>query len=178
MDVFEAIEQRFSVREYLETPVPEEALHKLLTAMRYAPSATNRQPWKFIIIRDKKIKEKLAVACKNQQMIAQAPVVIAACGYTDGCYKRMGGFRSSLDIDLAIAFDHLMLAATEMDLGTCWVGAFIEEEVHKVLEIPEGVRVAFLTPLGYPSPQQNRPHGTQKDDRKPLSQIVCYDTFQ
>ncbi|MEO0025660.1 MAG: nitroreductase family protein [candidate division WOR-3 bacterium] len=171
MEFYEVIRKRLSVRAYKPDPVPEEVLNRILDAGRLAPSAKNLQPWKFIIIRDEKIRQALVPACRNQQFIAQAPVVICACALLEQAWKGMGGYWSAAEIDVTIALEHIILAAASEGLGTCWIGAFIEDEVKKVLAIPEGVKPVALTPLGYPA-QEPRPR-----PRKELKEIVCYERY-
>ncbi|MDP6380378.1 MAG: nitroreductase family protein, partial [Phycisphaerae bacterium] len=133
MDVFDAIRTRRSVRKYKPDAIPEGVMEKMLSALRFAPSACNYQPWRFIVVTDAAVRQKVATACHGQAWMADAPVVIAGCGFPDEGYKHMGGKGSSIDIDLAIALDHLTLAAAAEGLGTCWIEAFDEAAVKKVL---------------------------------------------
>lgn len=170
MDVMDAIRKRRSVRGYLDREVEHEKLKAVLEAGRLAPSAHNGQEWKFVVVKDKSLREKLSKAARGQKFVAEAPVVIAACAVeTD---KVMSCGQTAYPIDLAIAVDHMTLKAVEEGLGTCWVGAFYEEQVKPVLGIPEDVRVVVLLPLGYSSVE---PGGS---NRKPLEEIVCYDGWK
>ena len=148
MDVLEAIRKRKSVRKYRNKKVEEEKLFAVLEAARLAPSASNRQEWRFIIVRDQVSKKKLAEAANNQSFIAEASIVIAACAETDEHVMSCG--QACYPIDVAIALDHITLAAVELGLGTCWIGAFDEKKVKQILEIPSEIRVVALMPLGYP----------------------------
>ena len=148
MNVMEAIRKRKSVRKYLNKKVEEGELFTVLEAGRLAPSASNRQEWRFIIVRDQVSKKKLAEAANNQSFIAEASIVIAACAETDEHVMSCG--QACYPIDVAIALDHITLAAVELGLGTCWIGAFDEKKVKQILEIPSEVRVVALMPLGYP----------------------------
>jgi len=160
------------VRAYRPDPVPDEVLNRILEAARLAPSAKNYQPWKFIVVKNEKIRQDLVPACRNQTFIAQAPVVICACALLEQSWKGMGGYWSAAEIDVAIALEHIILAATNEGLGTCWIGAFIENEVRRVLAIPENVKPIALTPLGYPAQElKTRP-------RKELSEIVIFDHYR
>ncbi len=150
MDVLQAILNRRSVREYSDKPMPHDVLAKLRTAMRAAPSACNFQPWKFVFIQDAGLRKQVAQASKEQRWMAEAPLIVAACGRPADAYPRMGGYGNSVDIDLAIALDHLMLAAVAEGLGTCWIGAFDEQAVKQLLGVPQEVKVVGLTPVGYP----------------------------
>ena len=172
MDVQEAIRARKSIRKYSSKEIPEEKLTKMLEAMRLAPSAKNLQPWKFIIISDEEIKKKLIPACREQTFIADAPIIVVGCALLSEAWGGMGGYMSSYPIDLAIALDHLTLAAVEEGLGTCWIGAFDEGEVKKILEVPDDIKVIALIPLGYPEREPNpRP-------RKELAEIICYNKYR
>jgi nitroreductase len=148
MNVMEAIRKRKSVRKYLNKKVEEDKLFAVLEAGRLAPSASNRQEWRFIIVRDQVSKKKLAEAANNQSLIAEASIVIAACAETDEHVMSCG--QACYPIDVAIALDHITLAAVELGLGTFWIGAFDEKKVKQILEIPSEVRVVALMPLGYP----------------------------
>ncbi|MFA7677473.1 MAG: nitroreductase family protein [Candidatus Omnitrophota bacterium] len=148
MNVFEAIDKRRSVRNYKNNPVSDENIFKILEAARQAPSASNRQEWRFVVVKDKTSREKLSLAARNQEFISSAPVIIACCAQTD--YHCMSCGQLSYVIDLAISIDHMTLAAVELGLGTCWVGAFYEDEVRKILSIPKNIRVVELLTLGYP----------------------------
>jgi len=172
MEVLEAIKTRRSIRRYKSRPVPEEILKEILSAARLAPSGNNAQPWKFIIVTDEELKLKLVQACKNQKFIAEAPIVIVGCGFPDDAYATIGGYMNGCYLDVAIAMDHLILAATSAGLGTCWIGAFKEEKVKEVLSIPPDAKVVALTPLGYPE------EIPQKLSRKDLAELVCYDKFE
>jgi len=171
MSILEIIRRRKSIREYREDPIPEDVLFRVLEAARLAPSGKNLQPWKFIIVRDKRLRMKLAQASNRQYFMAEAPVVIVACGFPDKCYSRMGRYMKSWPVDVAIALEHLILQAEEENLGTCWIGAFEEKEVKSILGIPEEVRVLALTPLGYPA--ATPPSRKRKD----LEEIISYDKY-
>ena len=151
MDVMEAIRNRRSVRAYSDRPIPAEVIQRMRQALRYAPSACNIQPWHFILVQDAKLRQDVAAAAKGQHWMAQAPMIVAACGFQEQAYKHMGGQSNSVDIDLAIAIDHLTLAAVAEGLGTCWIGAFSEDKVKQVLGVPANVKVVAMTPLGYPA---------------------------
>lgn len=170
MDVYEAIRTRRSVRAYQDKPVPEEVLNRILEAARLAPSAANRQQWKFIVVQDPELRKKLITAANNQQFVGQAPVVIVAVSLEPD--RVMSCEVPAYAVDLAIAVDHMTLAATAEGLGTCWIGAFHQSEVKRVLNIPNQYKVVTLIPLGYPA------DSPRIKSRKPLEEIVCYDTFK
>lgn len=151
MDIYEAIRTRTSVRGYRPDPIEPDTLRRVLDAARLAPSGKNGQPWTFIVVADPSMRARLVEACKGQAFVGEAPVVVVACGREELAYQKMGGYWNSLPVDIGIAFDHLMLAAAAEGLGTCWIGAFIEERVRELLAIPAGIKIVALTPIGYPS---------------------------
>jgi nitroreductase len=171
MSILEVIKKRKSIRKYKEDPIPEHVLLRVLEAARLSPSGKNLQPWKFIIVKDKALKEELARACSGQFFIARAPLIIVACGFPDNCYARMGRYMKSWPVDVAIAMEHLILQAQEEGLGTCWIGSFEEEEVKSLLKIPEEVKVLALTPLGFPA------EIPASRGRKSLDEIVSFDRY-
>ncbi len=171
MDFYKAVQSRLSIRAYKPDPVPEEALNRILEAARLAPSAKNLQPWKFIVVKDPAVRAALIPACRGQAFVGEAPLVICACAVESEAWTNMGGYWKSDIVDVTIAFEHIVLAAAAEGFGTCWIGAFLEEEVRKVLAIPAGVKPVALTPLGYPA-REAKPR-----PRKSLSEIVCWDRY-
>jgi nitroreductase len=170
MDVSTAISQRRSVRTYRDTDVGEDQLRKILEAARLSPSASNRQEWKFIVVKNKETKRKLANASFGQSFIGEAPVVIVACATETKTIMLCGQPAYTVNVSIACAF--MILQAYELGLGTCWIGAFMEDEVKETLEIPEPIRVVAMIPLGYPNqPPSQRP-------RKALDQIVCMEKYE
>lgn len=169
MDVMEAIKARRSIRSYLDKPVEEEKLKRILEAGRLAPSASNRQEWRYIVVKDKAMREKLMLAAKGQKFVLEAPVVLVACAVTDEHKMTCG--QLCYPIDTAISLDHISLKAVEEGLGTCWIGAFYEDQVKKILSIPDEVRVVELMILGYP---KIFPAPTS---RKNLEEIVKYEKW-
>lgn len=171
MSVLEIIRKRRSVRKYKGNLIPRDVLLRVLEAARLAPSGKNYQPWKFIIVQDEGLKGKVAKASAEQYFIAEAALIIVACGFPDNSYSRLGRYMKSWPVDVAIALEHLILQAEEEGLGTCWIGSFEEKEVKALLNIPEEVRVLALTPLGYPD---QTPSGR---GRKSLDEIISYDGY-
>jgi len=169
-NLMEIITNRRSIRSYSSKEVENEKLEYILDAFRKAPSAKNLQPWKLVIVKDKCKRSDLAIACDNQSFIAEAPIVIVACAKEDEAYGSLGGYMNTYPIDIAIAMEHLILAAAELGLGTCWIGRFNENLIKGILNVPENIRVVTLTPLGYPGPAADTP----KRGRKSISEIVCY----
>ncbi|MDD4889053.1 MAG: nitroreductase family protein [Phycisphaerae bacterium] len=170
MDFLELVKSRYSVRAYKDRPVEPDKLERVLEAARLAPSGSNRQPWKFVVVRDPEVRRKLVPACSDQVFVGQAPVVIAGVGLVPDRVMRCGV--PGDPIDLAIALEHIALAAAAEGLGTCWIGAFYQEQVREVLGIPESAKVVELMTLGYPA-DTLRPK-----TRKPMSEVVCYDRWE
>ena len=166
MDYYEVIKKRCSIREYNNRDVEEYKLERILEAARIAPSACNNQPWRFIVVRKAEIKEELKAAY-SKPWFWTAPVIICACGIVDEAWRRSDG-KSYLDVDVAIAMDHLILAATAEGLGTCWVGAFDPAEVKRILNLGPEIEPIALTPLGYPSVFP------EAKSRKPWDNVVRY----
>jgi nitroreductase len=150
MELYEAIRARHSARAFTERAVEEEKLTRIFEAARLAPSARNGQEWRFVVVRDPGTRAQLQAAAFEQTQVGQAPVVIAACGENDGRVMSCG--QLAYPIDVAIAVDHLTLAATSEGLGTCWICRFDEMRVKTALGIPpeNRIRVIALLPLGYP----------------------------
>ena len=171
MDVMEAIRKRRSVRSYKDRPVEREKLDKILEAARLAPSASNRQEWRFIVVQDKDTRKRLAQAAKGQAFVGEAPVVIACCAETDNHLMTCG--QICYPIDVAIAIEHMALKAADEELGTCWIGAFYEEKVRGILGIPRDIRVVELLVVGYPAKLSS---GSK--DRLSIEEIVMYDRWK
>lgn len=168
--ILDAILKRRSVRSYLNKEVEEEKLREVLEAGRLAPSACNIQPWKFIVVRDPSIRKQMVSACANQKFVYEAPVLIVGCIVEKG--YNMGGWYDSNILDIGIALDHMTLQAAHIGLGTCWIGAFDEMQVKRLLNIPEHVRVAAILTLGYP-----KNGNVFEKDRKPFEEVVCFEKF-
>ena len=162
LDTIAAIMRRRSVRKYEPKPMPDEDLHTIIEAGRNAPSAANRQPWHFIVIKDPDQRRKVAEACSDQHWMADAAVIIAGVGKPSVNEKWYA-------VDVAIAMQNMILSATALGYGTCWIGAFDQERVANLLEVPEDMRVVALTPVGVPADQpEARP-------RQPLSEFASLD---
>jgi nitroreductase len=175
MDLFEAIEKRRSIRKYKSEPVAKEDLKKILEAGRLAPSGGNRQPWRFIVVTDSETKKTLATAANNQQWLSNAHVIVIALGDMGSMATKLPYTVSSTRVgykqDPMIAVEHMILAATALGYGTCWIGAFNEEEVKKIVKVPENFAVIALLPIGVPddSPPQK--------PRKAFSEIFFKDSY-
>ena len=149
MTVEDAIRTRKSVRSYLDRPVTPETLRAVMEQVRIAPSARNDQEWRFVVVTDPATRAAIGEAANGQRFVGDAPVVIVACAETDRRLMACG--HPSFLIDVAIALDHLTLAAAEAGLGTCWIGAFDPDKVRSILGIPKHIEVVEIMPMGYPS---------------------------
>jgi len=169
MDFADLIQKRYSARAYLKTPVEEEKLMQVLEAGRLAPTAANRQSFQLIVIRTAGREEELKRIYKANWFV-QAPLIICACGLPAKNWVRSDG-RNYNDVDVAIVMDHIILAATDLGLGTCWIGAFDPGAAREILGLPEDVEPIAFTPLGYPadSPQPKK--------RKSLNDLVRFERW-
>jgi nitroreductase len=168
MDVFQAIIQRYSCRSYDPRPIEDDKLNKILEAARFAPSANNRQDWRFVVVAEPDTRAKLCKAANDQKFFNEAPVVIAACS-TSSHVMTCG--QPVAPIDVAIALEHIALQATEVGLATCWIGSFHPDKVKDILGIPEDVTVVELMTLGYPADLQ------QPAKRQPLEKIASFEKW-
>jgi nitroreductase len=169
MEFSELIAKRYSVRAYKPDPVEEDKLHQLLEAACLAPTAANLQPFQFIVIHTAGREAELK-RIYSRDWFVQAPLVICACGVPAQGWVRRDG-KNYTDVDVAIAMDHLILAATNLGLGTCWIAAFNSTAAREVLGLPDDVEPIAFTPLGYPADQA----GPKK--RKALLELVRYERW-
>jgi nitroreductase len=169
MEFLELIKSRYSVRAYKPDAVEEEKLEQVLEAARLAPTAANRQPFQLIVIHTAG-READLLRIYNSPWFVQAPLVLCACGVLAQGWVRMDD-KPYVDVDVAIAMDHLILAATDLGLGTCWIAAFDPAAAREVLGLPEGVEPIAFTPLGYPS-DRFRPK-----KRQALAELVRYERW-
>ena len=163
------IEKRFSVRKFLDKPVEQEKIDILLEAARLAPSASNKQTWHFIVIKDKEKRKQLTDICRGQRFVSEAPITIAVCN-TNLDYIMTCGQKAPV-IDGAIAAEHIVLQAVELGLGSCWIGAFYHDKMAELINLPQDYEIIGLLPIGYPA--------VEKGDRdlKSIEEIVSYDSF-
>jgi nitroreductase len=172
MKFSELIMKRSSVRKFRNQPVEKRKLEKVLEAARMAPSAVNYQPWHFVVVQDPQNLEKIRKTYPRD-WFKTAPVVIMACADHSQSWKRGVDGKDFADIDVAIAIDHLMLQAAEMELGTCWVCNFDTQRCAESFKFPGYVTPVALIPIGYPE-DDNIP----EKKRKPLEEIVHWESFE
>ena len=159
MDLFEAIKKRRSIRKYRQAPVKSGDLRRILGAGRLAPSGGNCQPWSFIVVKESETKKALSIASNDQGWISDADVVVVALGDPSVYSSPSTGNRHKQDTMIAV--EHMVLAASALGYGTCWIGAFKEDEVKRILKIPESLAVVALLPIGVPNedpPAKPRKH--------------------
>jgi len=168
---------RRSIRRYLETPVEPEKLRACLEAARLAPSAHNVQPWRFIVVDEPGLKDRLAAAAfsgiySGSKFAARAPVILVLLAKPGGAAVRAGSKLLGIPfhfLDLGIAGEHIVLQAEELGLATCWMGWFDHRRVRKVLAIPRGFKIVAIMPLGY---AEKRP--MREPPRRTLEEIVTF----
>ncbi len=151
MAILKAIKERYSCRDYKPREIEEEKLNEIIEAARLAPSAHNEQPYRLVVAKSKEVREALGSACK-QDFIARASLIVAGVSLESGEVMSSGASRSSVDV--AIAMEHVALQATELGLGTCWVGAFDQQKAKEALSLSSDEAIIALMPLGYPADKQ------------------------
>lgn len=170
MEVSDAIRLRRSVRAYDPKPVPEDVLNRVLEAGRISPSASNYQPWHFIVVRDPDRRKALSDG-RYAKFLTQSPVVIVG----------LGDMKVSPEwhvVDTTIALQQMVIAATAEGLGTCWIGSFYEDRVKAALDVPERYRVVAMLAVGYPKEKVDiRSALARPKNRKDLKKIVSFDKF-
>jgi nitroreductase len=164
MEFMALIQQRYSVRAYKPDPVEEDKVQQVLESARLAPTAANRQPFRILVIPTAG-REAALRRIYDREWFTSAPLVLCACALPAEGWVRMDG-KPYVDVDVAIAMDHLILAATDLGLGTCWIAAFDPAAARQVLDLPAGMEPVVFTPLGYPADQP------RKKQRKPLPDLV------
>jgi nitroreductase len=169
MDVFEAILGRRSIRRFRDEPLEEGQLETLLEAARWAPSAGNVQPWRFVVVTSDDVKEQLAVDSYGQMFMAEAPVIVGVLSIPEESARRYGDRGRGLYSiqDTAAAVQNILLAAFGMGLGTCWVGAFDGNAVAKTLQCRPGEIPVALVPIGWPAREG-------KSSRRGSDEVVRY----
>jgi nitroreductase len=173
MDLSEAIKGRRSIRNFKPDEVSEKDVERLIEAAVSAPSAGNIQPWELVVVRKPEIRRKLVEAAYGQSFVEEAPVVIVVCANEDRSSQRYGIRGKTLYClqDTAAATQNMLLTAYSLGLGTCWIGAFKEDEARATLKIPIGIRPVALVPVGYPG------KSTSARQKRPMENIVHHDTF-
>lgn len=167
MSLLPEIEQRSSVRDFTDEEVSQEQLERVLEAGRLAPSAKNRQAWRFIVIQERETREQIEAACFGQEYVGKAPVVIALC--TTNIEYKMPNGQLSYPIDLGIAGAFMMLQAGHENLGSCMITTFREQDVKSLLTVPYTMRVVMLLLIGHAADT------SEAASRLPLDRVVSYE---
>ena len=165
------VEARKSMRKYRPDGIPQEVLDRMLNAVELAPSAKNLQPYNIILVKDRERIKQLAATTRNMTFIEEAPLIAVIVADPSRAYAHLGGNESSFWIDAAIAMEHLVLAAAAEGLGTCWIGAFREEEAREVLKVPQGLRIIGMTPIGFPA------EVPQRKSRKNFKELLFFEEW-
>jgi nitroreductase len=168
MEYSELIVARYSVWAYRPDPVEEEKLQVVLDAARLAPTAANRQPFQLIVMHTAGHEKEIEKIYRRPWFV-QAPLVIGFCAISSQAWVRESDRFNARLIDAVIVADHLILAATNLGLGTCWIAAFNVEAARSVLQLPDEAEPVIFTPLGYPADQCG------PKIRKPLNEMVRYE---
>lgn len=169
MSFLDIAKKRFSVRVYDAKAVPDEVIDMVLEAARIAPSAANRQPLHFVVLKDPDRRHSLGVAYPRD-WFWKSPVIIVVCVDTARAWMRADN-KNYGDVDAAIAMDHMTLCAADLGLGTCWIAAFDPAKVSRILNLPEGINPLAMTPLGYPA------EPIRAKSRKTLAEMVHQETW-
>ncbi len=179
MDFMDLIRARQSVRKYKDAPVERDKLESLAEAVRLAPSATNTQPWRLVVVDDPELKAEVAAATFNplvafNKFVPGAPVIAVIVVEPQDALHRTGAFVSGLEyplIDIGIAAEHLCLRAAELGLGTCMIGWFDGKRIKKLLGVPRDRKIGLLVTIGYPADER------REKKRKPLESMLSYNRY-
>lgn len=173
MDLADAIKSRRSIRTYKKQEIPQDIVDQLIDAARLSPSAGNAQSWAFVIVREQENKQALSKAALNQRSIVEASVVFVVCADENRAEESYGSRGKMLYClqDTAAATQNILLTACSLGLGTCWIGAFKEDEVRRIIKAPKEMRPVVIIPVGYPN------ESPRARTRRPISEIVHQETF-
>ena len=166
----ELVAGRYSCRNYKDMPVSEDLILKIIEAARLAPSAVNRQPWKFLILDTPELKQSV-IDCYSRDWVKTAPVFIVALGDHSSAWHRGGDNKDHTDVDLSIAVEHICLAASSLNLGSCWICNFDADKFKRELNIPSDLEPVAIIPIGYPADT------VIEKKRKPIEEIVKWGGF-
>ena len=173
MDVLEIITNRRSIRTYKKQELTQATIEKLLEAARWAPSAGNVQPWEFVVVGSQEMKQQLSAAAYGQKDIEEASIVLVVCAdekRAEDSYGLRGKTLYCIQ-DTAAAIQNILLEAHSLGLGSCWIGAFKEDEIKKVINAPPHIKPVALIPIGYPN------ESPPPRDRRPVSEIMHKERF-
>src|SRR5665647_482477 len=172
MNFKDLAKRRYSVRNYQSTPFEKKKLVDVIEAALLAPSAVNFQPWKFVVVTDANLLAKLH-GCYHRDWFKSAPACIVAIGDHSKGWHRPTDDKDYTDMDVTIAIDYLMLAATEIGLGTCWICHFNAEKCASIFNLPSNLEVIAMVPVGYPLAE-----GFPEKKRKTMEELVLWNRFE
>ena len=176
MDIYDVFRSARPCLQFASRPIPQEKLKAVLAAARLAPSQHNLQPWRFVVVQDDERRRLLAQACVKGKPVAEAPISVVAFSVEEDLPVTIGGYISAYPLDVAVAIDHLRLAATSEGLGSAWIVDFHEAKVRTVLGVPEGIHPIAVIPLGFPG-EANGTAKTGGEGRKSPDEIIAYDSY-
>jgi nitroreductase len=183
MDFYSLVLKRFSCRKFSSKEVEREKIIKCIEAARMAPSACNSQPWRFIVVDEKNLKDKIADAATSgiygiiNKFLKSAPCIIVVLSDKEKFIAQAGAYIMKTDyylIDIGISCEHLVLQASELGLGTCYIGYFNEKEIRKILNIPKKYKIVLLIAIGYPDESEKE----KKKVRKNIEEILFFNEFK
>lgn len=187
MNFIELVSKRFSCRKFKETPLEREKILKCIESARLAPSACNSQPWRFVVIDEPELKNKIARLATSgiygiiNKFLPTAPCIIAVLADREKFIAQAGAYVMKTDyylIDIGIACEHLVLQATELGLGTCYIGYFNEKEIRKILNIQKKYKIVLLIAIGYPDEKEEEKKLKNPRPRKKIEEILYYNEFK
>ena len=183
MTFLELCRKRRAMRKYHPDPIPTETIRRILEAARHAPSAENRQPWRFIVVTEPEIRADLKRCYPRKWFLeSDPPVIIVACGVPSESWHKLDEFYGEeyfedyWKVDVAIACEHVVLAAEAEGLGSCWIGGFNEKRLRDLLQIPDEWRVLAMISIGISNEDPTELRGEK--ERKKIEEIVFWDRFQ
>lgn len=171
-DFIDLISRRYSCRRYSDRKVEREVIAQIVEAARIAPSACNRQPWTFVAL-DTPESVRVAAECYGRDWAGQVPAYLVACGHHDVAWHRQADNKDHTDVDVAIAVEHICIAAAALGVGSCWICSFDAPRVARELGLPEGVEAVALVALGYPDEGVEVP----AKNRKPIEEILKWEKY-
>lgn len=173
MEFSKLVQTRYSVRKFQNTPIPQDVLDRILEAGRIAPSASNRQPQRILVIRSTEAREKLK-PCTPCHF--DAPVILLACCDRSAGKEKIGSEVDFGRVDVSIALTQIMLTATDLGVGTVWVGMFDPAKLRAAFHVPKQYEIVSLMPMGYPA-EDAAPNARLHNARYPMEHMVTYNTF-
>lgn len=181
MSFLDLLKNRYSLRNFSETPIEREKIEKCILAATLAPSACNKKPWRFIVVDDVSKKKELFEGAFDlvvpNNFTSKAPCIVVACAEIDIIVHKLAGGFKKIDyhmLDMGAAIENLILEATELGIGSCWIGWFKQKSIKKILNLPRNFKIVSLIALGYPSESENRKEKDLDKQKIGLEKIFYY----